>query len=40
MAEKGNSLVKINNEAYKPLKLALRERMGTMITAQNMFDVE
>jgi len=32
--------VKINNAAYKPLKLALWERMGTMITAQNLFDVE
>jgi hypothetical protein len=33
-------LVKINNAAYKPLKLALRELMGTMITTQNLLDVE
>ncbi|WP_448246286.1 hypothetical protein [Thalassotalea agariperforans] len=38
--ENGYSLVKINNAAYKPLKLALWERMGSMITAQNLFDVE
>jgi len=31
--ENGYSLVEIKNAAYKPLKLALRERMGTMITA-------
>jgi len=38
--DNGYSLVKINNDAYKPLKIALRERMGIMIKAQNLFDVE
>ena len=38
--ENGYSLVKINNEACEPLKLALWERMNNMITAQNFLDVE
>jgi len=33
--ENGYSLVKINNTAYKPFKLALRELSSKLITSQN-----
>ncbi|MFT6530053.1 MAG: hypothetical protein ACJAZB_001708 [Psychrosphaera sp.] len=38
--ENGYSLFKINNEVYKPFKLALRELGRGAIIAQNLFDVE
>jgi len=40
IVDNGYSLVKINNDAYKPLKLALWEHMDTMITSQHLFDIE
>ena len=36
----GYSLIKINNAAYKPVKLGLWELRNNMITAQNSLDVE
>jgi len=33
--ENGYSLVKSNNAAYKPFKLALRELISKLITSQN-----
>jgi hypothetical protein len=38
--ENGCSLVEINNKAYEPFKLALRELVRGAIIAQNLFDVE
>jgi len=36
----GYSLIKINNEAYNPFKLALREFISELITAQNLLNIE
>jgi len=38
--ENGYSLVKINNAAYRPFRLALWELSSDMITAQNFFHIE
>jgi len=38
--DNGCSLVKINNAAYKPFKLALRELAQCPLTALNLFDLE
>ncbi|WP_019027637.1 hypothetical protein [Colwellia piezophila] len=40
IAENGYSLVKINNAAYKPFKLALWELNINLITAQNVPNIE
>jgi len=38
--ENGYSLVKINNAAYKPFKLALRELARCALISLNLFDLE
>ncbi|AAZ25248.1 hypothetical protein CPS_3691 [Colwellia psychrerythraea 34H] len=38
--ENGYSLVKVNNAAYKPFKLALWEFVQCLLTSLNLFDLE